>query len=258
MIGDQIRVIHIRDDYNRWETYRKNVKTYNSAGNILSDYTYDWEPYEGIWEKRTDFWIEYDSQGRILKQMKSNLGSSQLTEYQYDSLGNYIVFVANSAPWIGNYNPHIKYEISVNTNGQKIKQLMYKSVNSVWEYYTKDEYSYQPDGIISRESFFAWDEDNNQWTLSRRNHYFYRTQISNLNDIEVAQLLIFPNPTSGIINITGLTQPAEVKIYSLQGQLLKSELNFTNTIDIYDLPAGVYFLNLTSGQTVLKKTLIKR
>jgi len=70
----------------------------------------------------------------------------------------------------------------------------------------------------------------------------------------VQELDIFPNPTSGIINISGLSEPAELKVYSIQGQLLKSAAQVQNTVDISDLPAGVYFLNISTGdKTFLKK-----
>ena len=80
-----------------------------------------------------------------------------------------------------------------------------------------------------------------------------------MNNMDLlVEVRIFPNPTSGIINTTGLSQSAEVKLYSIQGQLLKSEYQIINTVDISDLPTGVYFLNLKSGDTVVKRTIVKR
>ena len=74
--------------------------------------------------------------------MTTNIGSSQLTEYHYDSLSNYTTLIATSPPWIGNYHPHIKYEVSVGSNGQKIKELKFRIINSTWQYSSKVEYSY--------------------------------------------------------------------------------------------------------------------
>ena len=69
---------------------------------------------------------------------------------------------------------------------------------------------------------------------------------------------IFPNPSSDIINITGLTQPADVELYSIQGKLQKAVNQVESTIDISDLPAGIYILNLTSGDKVLRERIVKR
>ncbi|MFC2121312.1 kelch repeat-containing protein [Bacteroidota bacterium] len=75
----------------------------------------------------------------------------------------------------------------------------------------------------------------------------------------VSKINLYPNPTNSIINITGLTKPAEVKIYSIQGKLLKTETQVENTIDISELPAGIYFLKLLIGNnTQVKKTVIKK
>ena len=86
---------------------------------------------------------------------------------------------------------------------------------------------------------------------------FY-TGTSGIESIDNQIVGIFPNPTSGIIKISGLTQPAEVKIYSVQGQLLKSEYQKTNKIDISALPVGVYFLNITTRDQVINKTIIMK
>ena len=90
--------------------------------------------------------------------------------------------------------------------------------------YEKDEYSYDAAGV---EQFF--------------------------ND----DIVLFPNPSEGIINITGLTQPAVVKIYSIQGQLLKSFKQVENTIDILDLKPGIYILNLREGNQILVRKVVK-
>jgi len=67
---------------------------------------------------------------------------------------------------------------------------------------------------------------------------------------------IFPNPTSGTINITGLTQPATIKIYNLQGQLVKSFYQVQKYIDLTDLDKGVYILNLEfEDQRVVRKVV---
>jgi len=72
-------------------------------------------------------------------------------------------------------------------------------------------------------------------------------------------IVVYPNPASGIINISGLIQAVDVEVYSIQGQLLKSAVQVQNTVDISNLPAGVYFLNLTKGdRTVVKKIVVKK
>ena len=65
---------------------------------------------------------------------------------------------------------------------------------------------------------------------------------------------IFPNPTSGHINIRGLNQAANVSICNTQGKLLKSYEEVNNSIDISDLKPGIYILVLKAeGQSLVRK-----
>ncbi len=75
----------------------------------------------------------------------------------------------------------------------------------------------------------------------------------------VQDIKFYPNPTYGIINITGIKIPAEVNIYSVQGKLLKTVNQVANSIDISDLPPGIYFLNISvRNKTFVRKTIIKK
>ncbi len=72
----------------------------------------------------------------------------------------------------------------------------------------------------------------------------------------ISNFTIFPNPSSDIINISGITdEEFSIKIYNLQGQILKSISSKTNQIDITFLTSGVYFIKI---QTEDNKTIIKR
>mgnify|MGYP000455462647 CR=1 FL=1 len=65
-------------------------------------------------------------------------------------------------------------------------------------------------------------------------------------------LTIYPNPTQNILNLESNQQIERVKIYNLQGQLIKE--GFSNSIDISQLTSGLYFVQVTvEGKTVTKK-----
>lgn len=63
---------------------------------------------------------------------------------------------------------------------------------------------------------------------------------------------IYPNPTQDVLNIAS-QQPIEtVKIYNLQGQLIKE--GSSNRVDVSQLNTGLYFIQLSvDGKTVTKK-----
>lgn len=87
------------------------------------------------------------------------------------------------------------------------------------------------------------------------------TTISSIRDNheDILKVCVFPNPANNIINITGLSSPSKIKIYNIQGQLLKSFQHVNNTIDISDLQPGVYFLKLQMrNKTLVRKVVVKR
>ncbi len=68
--------------------------------------------------------------------------------------------------------------------------------------------------------------------------------ITGIDEQQTNILSIYPNPTSGVVNIS---QEAEIKVYSLQGALLQE--TFGNQIDLSVYPKGVYILQL-NGEIV--------
>jgi hypothetical protein len=77
-----------------------------------------------------------------------------------------------------------------------------------------------------------------------------------------AAVKVSPNPFSSELKIemTGQQQMSSMKIYDLQGRLLRS-VNISEgsacTVNTHDLPAGIYFLQLTNGDKVLHRKIVK-
>ena len=76
------------------------------------------------------------------------------------------------------------------------------------------------------------------------------------------QMILYPNPTTGIINIQAKEKISSVSVYNLTGQ--KVSFNLPNTektsIDISNLPAGIYFVEVTlnNNKTIKRYKVIKR
>jgi uncharacterized repeat protein (TIGR02543 family) len=93
------------------------------------------------------------------------------------------------------------------------------------------------------------------------NHTIFATfiRIDGIDDNDGMAFVIYPNPTSGIVNI--LCQDAELfNIYSTYGQLLISQTTNGNdqvTIDISNLPSGIYLIQLVSKEGLATKQIIK-
>ncbi len=99
------------------------------------------------------------------------------------------------------------------------------------------------------------------FTNVTENHRIYATfsKIIGVEEDFVTGTIIYPNPTSGIVNI--LCQDAELfNIYSTYGQLLISQTTNGNdhvTIDISSLPSGIYLIQLVSKEGLATNQIIK-
>lgn len=67
---------------------------------------------------------------------------------------------------------------------------------------------------------------------------------------------VYPNPTTGIINIKNDKKIRSVEVTSISGQLISTKVT-DQKVDISDAPKGVYFLKTTfdDGKTALKKII---
>lgn len=87
-------------------------------------------------------------------------------------------------------------------------------------------------------------------------------QYSDVIIIDYAQskeeLHISPNPTSGIISITGIEQNTFLNIYDIYGRKIKSRLEVTETVDMNSFPEGTYLFVFFSGESTLVRRIIKK
>lgn len=75
----------------------------------------------------------------------------------------------------------------------------------------------------------------------------------------VAKLTVFPNPTTGLLNVGGTNGSVDFNVYTMDGRLVKTgKLNAAAQLSIDELNTGLYMLQLTSeGKTEIKKILKK-
>ncbi len=74
------------------------------------------------------------------------------------------------------------------------------------------------------------------------------------------KLSVYPNPSSGIINLSGFNNLADVAIYNIAGSKVYTNQNLTSgsQINVSDLTEGVYLLKVNDGkQSRTRKIIIK-
>jgi hypothetical protein len=81
---------------------------------------------------------------------------------------------------------------------------------------------------------------------------------------ESKETQVFPNPTTGRINIIGSSDVAETSfhVYDMQGKLVISETvrtlsTYSHVLNLADLSSGFYVLRITNGEQVSQHKLVK-
>ena len=114
----------------------------------------------------------------------------------------------------------------------------------------------------------AWEEYNGSWatvnsgwgvTISFAMFPILCPTTTDINTFNNNSVKIYPNPTTGIVNIEGIDNYKELQVLDIQGKTVMTINNFTNTLNVSNLPKGNYIIRIISDNSVITKklTLIK-
>lgn len=79
-------------------------------------------------------------------------------------------------------------------------------------------------------------------------------------EIKPTSFAIYPNPSTDVFYVTGITEKASVQIFDLKGRLVSSVSQVTNQegISILNLSSGLYFVKITEESNTSSLQLIKK
>ncbi len=111
----------------------------------------------------------------------------------------------------------------------------------------KWDYTYDANGNLTEVIYYNWDTITSTWIFGGKGVYFYSLhEISSVElESELKDINIYPNPTTGILNISGL-QNTDIQIYDLTGKLLIDKHQVDNQINVSNLQKGIYTLKITN------------
>lgn len=112
--------------------------------------------------------------------------------------------------------------------------------NATYKYYIKNEAGVRLDSVTVQ---------------------FTSTLSASVNE-PVAEVKVFPNPTSGLVTIKNAVQGAEIQFFDMLGKLYRKETiqGATQTVNLSELPDGVYFYTIKqpNGAVLPAKKLVVR
>lgn len=74
----------------------------------------------------------------------------------------------------------------------------------------------------------------------------------------IATTFIYPNPTTGILNIESSSPKLTIELFDITGKTLNYTNTANNRIDVSHLAAGLYFLRIDDGEKQLLYKVMKR
>jgi len=101
------------------------------------------------------------------------------------------------------------------------------------------------DGIIANLNSLSC--ESNEITISINTSIQYDSKVL---------VSIYPNPTNGIINLTGFFQPVWLKISDITGKTIFTSDYFPSQIDLSGQSKGIYFVKIISENKVYTQKLI--
>lgn len=87
-----------------------------------------------------------------------------------------------------------------------------------------------------------------------------KTELPDLmeSEAEASTITVFPNPTSGLLEIIGAEEGDTYRLRNQSGSLLKEGLATGVKLDLSELPAGIYLLEIYNGrQTVVERVVVE-
>jgi hypothetical protein len=111
---------------------------------------------------------------------------------------------------------------------------------------------------IDLSSYYYWVEIGNGNGCITKSYFNYPTFTANIENQSIDEFIVFPNPTDDIITIKTIFDSSGYQLQSINGSVVKSGIgNHEFSINIIDLPSGVYFLNLDNGNRNYRTKILK-
>lgn len=229
---------------NSWINSSRSVFSYENGNNTLVTTQY--------WDDNLADWVSYQTETMVFN-----------TEHRMIEQTIVSMWTGTGA-WV-NYS-HDTYIIGSNGYAATLTSQMWDTASGSWKNRFFADYSERnADGKLTQYIFKNWDNATNAWVNSSRHTLTYTCfpappPPSVVPDPSTTSILIYPNPTTDKLNIVLVDNgKAQYSIVDFQGKIISTGAFDGNkaTIDINNLPANIYFINVVQGNKTIGKKFIK-
>ena len=244
---------------------RRLYESYDLSGNLLLEIQEWWESES--WQPQFRITRTYNNDDNLLTYgVETHIDDNWQTAYRrtfsYNNNGYQIGWLQES--WSEenqNWSPFYREQYIVNANGLRTRLLSqsWAPQSESWRNLVTVDYIYNNNDQLSIEHAQRWNSSHEIWENLDRRFYYYGDGINANHDIQpFRKWEIFPIPTSRQIFLKRDSSneesisPIEIRIFSLQGQLLKifslpKQGNDQISLDLSNFPPSHYVFQMIEG-----------
>lgn len=158
--------------------------------------------------------------------------------------------------WILGYRFTMTYDDQGNLLESKSESI--DQADAFIEYANRFTYTYDPNGNILEQIQQFYDFNTNEYQFSNRSVFGVYLDVTGIESNANQVLSVFPNPTNGLLNITGIENASQFRVLDMQGRIVKEESGNTNQINVAELESGLYFLQANINNQLVTKRFVKQ
>jgi len=270
---------------NVWVGAFKSEYVYDGKGNLISSISYDGET-NNTWVGSSKYEYTFDENNNktlsIFSMWYKDVNAwIAILKYEYIYDIQNLLVAENSHNWVRSVDmwiPDLKIEYINDDNRNRTDKIVesWDVMTYTWKMSYKFDYTY--DNNISATSLnqtkyvnnflevittnnipinakrYYWDSKKQQWEEYNmfEKRYYSPISLTSLTEPAENNIKIYPNPVIDVLQINNIQGELNVKLYNLQGILLRQTNQ--NTLDFSDYKAGIYLLDV-NGQI---KKIVKK
>ena len=261
-----------------WSDHSQHTYTYDSNNNRLTELYQTWDKDSGWKDSHLYTYTYYSNNNRKTELYEIYVGSSkEVSEstFTYDTDNNLINQLTQK--WhIGNWVNSIQHNYTYDSKNNLQAYVREKWGNNAWINDSQTLWTYDENDNCTLAENFSFAEGD--WHPTYTSTYLYYNNMQNsvyyypaykvtatytkvpnpvaIEDFVLSTMLIYPNPTSGLINIKNEEQNIQmISIYNLSGVQVFNTRD--TTFDLSHLSAGIYFVQIITNKGVVTKKIVK-
>jgi hypothetical protein len=250
------RITYLKPNWNTttlaWENSEKDSTIYDVNNNKTLRLHYTWHTTTSAWFNGRKTVYVYDANNNnisdtLIDYINSIWRNHFFYTYTYDNNNNQTSSTLQSAINLGNLRRDI-YTYDASNNQKSYLQQRWNTVTSAW--FNDNNYFINYDAnnfILNTRHYYHI----NGVLHSGDSSYYYYQPVVGLNELigKDKSIIVYPNPSKGILNISSSNIINSIEMYNNIGVLVsKPEIMYNNQIDLSSLSKGMYFLKVSSGK----------